>query len=113
MTETMIKTRGCSFCCRTYGTGKPFVLVHGAACDMDMFEDVAEILSEHFRLIIYDRRGYSRSVIDEGYPDGEEENSVRAQTEDLREILKALAGEEKSYVLGFQYFPQILRLCPD
>lgn len=101
MTETVIKTRGCSFCCRIYGEGKPFVLVHGAASDMDMFDELAGILSKHCRVILYDRRGYSMSVVDEGYPDGEGENSVRSQTEDLREILKALAGSEKAYVLGF------------
>lgn len=78
--------------CRVEGEGKPLLLVHGSIVDADFYTDLSRILSHFYRVISYDRRGYTRS-------DKFEDYSMEAQAEDAAEILKQLAGE-KAVVVG-------------
>ncbi|HEX6233753.1 MAG TPA: alpha/beta hydrolase [Jiangellaceae bacterium] len=43
------------------GIGEPLVLVHGSWADATVWQPVVSGLSEHFRVLTYDRRGHSRS----------------------------------------------------
>ena len=49
---------------RTYGNHQlpALLLVHGAACNSTFFDETANILSQDFYVITYDRRGYGKSV---------------------------------------------------
>lgn len=47
--------------CREAGTGTPLLLIHGAACDSEFFLSLGARMSERYRVILYDRRGYGRS----------------------------------------------------
>ena len=77
--------------CRVEGEGKPLLLVHGSIVDADFYTDLSRILSHFYRVISYDRRGYTRS-------DKFEDYSMEAQAEDAAEILKQLAGEKADVV---------------
>ncbi|CAI6334347.1 unnamed protein product [Periconia digitata] len=39
------------------------VLIHGGNGNLDYFRPIAQILEKHFRVCIYDRRGFSRSAL--------------------------------------------------
>jgi pimeloyl-ACP methyl ester carboxylesterase len=45
-----------------HGSGEPLALVHGSWTDARAWRFVVPGLSEHFRVLIYDRRGHSRSA---------------------------------------------------
>ena len=47
--------------CREAGEGTPLLMVHGAACDSEFFLALGARMSERYRVILYDRRGYGRS----------------------------------------------------
>ena len=46
---------------RVYGRGEPVVLIHGGGLDHRMWDDQIEPLSETFRVIVFDVRGFGRS----------------------------------------------------
>jgi pimeloyl-ACP methyl ester carboxylesterase len=47
---------------RQGGTGSPILLIHGLGGNADVWGDAVELLSEHHRVVAYDRRGFSRSM---------------------------------------------------
>lgn len=66
------------------GRGTPLVMVHGWALDHRVFRPQVEALSQHFRVIVFDRRGFGQS---QGEPD------MRLELDDIDAILDALAAE--------------------
>lgn len=70
---------------RVQGEGEPLVLVHGVMVDADFFDITAELLSRQYRVISYDRRGYSRSEKADNY-------DVEAQSDDLKDVIEQVAG---------------------
>src|SRR6266498_3589043 len=48
----------------THGSGPPLLMVPGANGTADIFKRVAEHLAAHYTVVIYDRRGFSRSHLD-------------------------------------------------
>lgn len=70
---------------RVQGEGEALVLVHGVMVDADFFDVSAKLLSRHYRVITYDRRGYSRSDPAENY-------DVKPQTDDLKAVIEQVAG---------------------
>ncbi|WP_433428957.1 alpha/beta fold hydrolase [Nonomuraea sp. CA-141351] len=66
------------------------VLVHGSAADMRLWEHQFQALSEHYRVIRYDGRGYGRS--------GDAEGEV-CHHEDLLAVMDAL-GVERAALVG-------------
>ena len=52
----------CNFYYDVIGEGPPLVLVHGTGADSQSFEDVAPILSQHFKVYMYDMRGHGKTV---------------------------------------------------
>lgn len=81
----------------THGAGQPLVMIHGGlgggeGC-AQMMEHHAEVLSESFQLIAYDRRAAGRSETpDDGY-------SIPNYAQDLHSLLQHL-GVERAHVLG-------------
>ena len=82
--EYQMKTAHGSLFCRREGSGPTLLLIHGVACDSEFFRQASAILAEHFTVISYDRRGYSRSVPAEG----ETDFSVWAHADDAAEIIR-------------------------
>jgi pimeloyl-ACP methyl ester carboxylesterase len=66
------------------GSGEPLVLVHGSWQDATSWRRVIAGLAERFRVLVYDRRGYSRSQ----RPDTR--SSVDKDGDDLAALLEAL-----------------------
>lgn len=83
--EYQMKTAHGTLFCRREGCGPILLLIHGVACDSEFFRQASAILAEHFTVISYDRRGYSRSIPAEG----ENDFSVWAHAEDAAEIIRA------------------------
>jgi pimeloyl-ACP methyl ester carboxylesterase len=67
-----------------HGDGDPLVLVHGSWGDATNWRFVVPGLAESFRVLVYDRRGHSRSE----RPDGQ--GSVDEDGDDLAALLEAL-----------------------
>lgn len=77
-----------------YGEGEPLLLIHGVIVDAQLYQQAAQLLSRYYRVIIYDRRGSSRSKMKEEKPFFMED-----QAEDVRDLLDALKVEQ-TYVVG-------------
>ncbi len=80
--EFTIERENCNLFCRKQGEGPLLLLIHGAACDCDYFGEAIRYLEKQFTVISYDRRGYSRSIL-EG-----EDVSAAVQTEDAAIIIR-------------------------
>ena len=60
----VISTDSSAIFYRTYGTGKPLLIINGGpGMNSDGFQGLATALSENFRTIIFDQRGTGRSVL--------------------------------------------------
>jgi pimeloyl-ACP methyl ester carboxylesterase len=80
------------------GSGAPILGLHGAGSSAVFWEDAAAKLSELGRVIIYDRRGCSRSERPEPY----ETTSVREHADDARALLHELDAEP-AILIGRSY----------
>jgi len=77
--------------CRTIGEGEPLLMIHGAMVDSDFFLDCASELSKSYMVILYDRRGYSRSSSAKDY-------SIARQANDAVCVLNFLGVEKVNIV---------------
>lgn len=75
------------------GAGAPLVLVHGSWGDHHNWIPVLPALAERFRVLVYDRRGHSRS----GRPPGQ--GTRHEDEEDLAALMETL-GFAPAYVAG-------------
>lgn len=89
------------------GEGQPLLLIHGVIVDSWLYENTAKILSKHYKVITYDRRGGSRSQCTE-----KASFDMDAQISDVKDLLDML-GIEKTIICGAsagavvgQYFMQ-------
>lgn len=81
---SQIEVNGVRLYYELHGSGEPLVLVHGSWSDADTWGFVLARLAESFRVLVYDRRGHSRS--DRlGTP-----GSVDEDGDDLAALLEAL-----------------------
>ena len=80
------------------GTGMPILGVHGAGSSSVFWEDAAERLAEHGRVITYDRRGSNRSERPEPY----ETTSVQEHADDALALLRELSAEP-AVLIGRSY----------
>ncbi|WP_067459820.1 alpha/beta fold hydrolase [Actinomadura macra] len=78
------------------GSGPTFVLVPGANGDARVFGKVAEHLAEHYTVITYDRRGFSRSTL-HGAQDYE--HRLKTDADDVRRLIEHV-GEGPATVFG-------------
>jgi esterase len=80
------------------GSGTPILGLHGAGSSAIFWEDAAEKLAELGRVIIYDRRGSTRSERPEPY----EVTSVREHSDDAGALLRVLDAEP-AVLIGRSY----------
>ena len=81
--ELFLKNKNTDIYVREKGSGPVLLMVHGSACDSSFYDEAEESLSENFRVITFDRRGYGRS---NQYPT--DNFSLEIQVEDIRMILE-------------------------
>ena len=90
-----LRVPGAGLYYQTRGTGPVLLLLPGGAGDADNPADLAEQLADRFTVLSYDRRGLSRSTID----DPTEPITLRTHAEDAHHLLAAL-GTEPAFVVG-------------
>lgn len=90
-----------------YGEGEPLLLIHGVIADSELYRQAAVLLSRYYKVIIFDRRGNSRSVCKRQML-----FSMDDQAEDIKDLLDELradrvliAGASAGAAVG-QYFQQ-------
>jgi pimeloyl-ACP methyl ester carboxylesterase len=77
------------------GSGPLLLLIHGGGGDARAFNGIASHLASQYTVVAYDRRGLSRSTLD----NPEEEQHVETQSDDAHRLLAALTSEP-AYVFG-------------
>jgi pimeloyl-ACP methyl ester carboxylesterase/SAM-dependent methyltransferase len=79
-----------------HGSGPLLVMIPGASGVADTFRTVAGRLAEHYTVVIYDRRGFARSVLD-----GPQDYDRRLETDagDVRRLIEHF-GDEPATVFG-------------
>jgi pimeloyl-ACP methyl ester carboxylesterase len=77
------------------GSGPSLLLIPGSNGDAGFYAALADLLAEHYSVISYDRRGFSRSPIQQRRPVG----WADAHTQDARQLLDAV-GASTAYVFG-------------
>lgn len=111
MSEYFVPGTGAQLFCRARGEGKPLLLIHGAVCDSDFFEDAASALACKFHVVTYDRRGYSRSSgqLDEAF--------LSASAKDAERICRQLFPAGPVVVVGCSVggllAMEFARRCPE
>lgn len=111
MIECFVPNAGAQLFCRVRGEGKPLLLIHGAVCDSDFFEDAASALASEFCVVTYDRRGYSRSSgqLDESF--------LSASAKDAEQICRQLFPAVSVSVVGCSagglIAMEFARRCPE
>lgn len=80
----------------TRGTGPVLLLIPGANGDANAFPRLADLLATDFTVVTYDRRGYTRSVLD-----GAQDYAHRLETDadDARRLIEHLS-DESAVVFG-------------
>jgi pimeloyl-ACP methyl ester carboxylesterase len=86
-TGTLLEVDGAKIYHEVRGSGPSVLFIAGATGDSGHFGRVAEILSDEFTVVTYDRRANSRSP----RPDGWESTSTEEQSEDAARLIEALA----------------------
>jgi pimeloyl-ACP methyl ester carboxylesterase len=85
-TGNLLEANGTRIYHEVRGSGPPVLFIAGATGDGGHFERVAEILSDEFTVVTYDRRANSRSP----RPDGWEETSSEEQSEDAAQLIEGM-----------------------
>ncbi len=85
-TGTLLDVNGARIYHEVRGSGPSVLFIAGATGDGGHFQRVAEILSDEFTVITYDRRANSRSP----RPEGWESTSTEEQSDDAAGLIKAL-----------------------
>ena len=87
---SILKVPGAGLYYETHGSGSLILMVPGAAGQADPFKRVTEQLAAHYTVVIYDRRGFSRSQLD-----GPQNYAHRLETEadDVRRLIEHLSDK--------------------
>jgi esterase len=92
-----IRVNGVSLYYEEHGSGAPIVGLHGAGSSAAFWVDAASELATRGRVIVYDRRGHSRSERPEPY-----EPDVHQNADDAAALIEALAAAP-AIVIGRSY----------
>lgn len=76
------------------GEGTPMLMIHGASVDAGLYENAAKALAKYYKVIIYDRRGSSRSTAAE-----DASYNLDTQVNDAKDLLEYL-GIKKAILVG-------------
>lgn len=97
------------------GSGPSVFFIAGATGDCGHFQRVAQLLSDEFTVVTYDRRANSRST----HPDGWESTSTEEQSDDAAGLIEALGiapaaifGTSAGAIIGLDLlirYPELVR----
>jgi pimeloyl-ACP methyl ester carboxylesterase len=90
-----LRVPGANLTYEVRGSGPILLLIHGAGGDARAFDGIATQLADRYTVVTYDRRGLSRSRLD----DPAEEQRVETHAGDAHRLL-ALLGAEGADVIG-------------
>ncbi len=93
--DQLVRAAGAGLHTEKAGTGPALVLISGGGGDAEMYADVVPLLAERYTVITYDRRGNSRSTLD----DAATPIGLAEQAEDVVAILDHY-GIDRAYVFG-------------
>lgn len=79
------------------GNGPALILIPGANGDAPIFAPIREFLCKNFKVITYDRRGFSHSTLAEGY---DFTDSLSDDADDVAALIDHLSGDGTAYVMG-------------
>ena len=89
-----VETEGDELHYEVRGQGPPLLMIHGSGLDAGGFSPVADILSDEYTVITYDRRGNSRST-----RNGPQNFEIGQQARDAVAVLQA-ASKPPAFVFG-------------
>lgn len=90
-----LRVLGAQIAYEVRGSGPVLLLIHGGGGDARAFNGIARYLEERYTVVTYDRRGLSRSTLD----DAEEAQQVEVHSADAHHLLAAITSEP-AYVFG-------------
>ncbi len=90
-----LRVPGASLYYEVRGSGPVLLLIGAGAADAASFNGIAAHLADQYTVVSYDRRGYSRSPLD----DPEEEQRIESHSDDAHRLLAQLCTEP-AYVFG-------------
>ena len=87
---SILKVPGARLYYETHGSGPLLLMVPGAAGQADPFKRVTALLAAHYTVVIYDRRGFSRSQLD-----GPQDDAHRLATDaaDVRRLIEHVSDQ--------------------
>jgi len=91
-----LKVPGATLYLEVQGSGPVLLLICGGIYDARTYAGLAQQLADRYTVVAYDRRGNSRSPLDE--PPAEQ--SIEVHADDARRLLTIVAGDERAYVFG-------------
>jgi pimeloyl-ACP methyl ester carboxylesterase len=93
--DGLLEVNGAGIYYEVRGSGPPVAFIAGSTGDAGHFERVAQLLSDEFTIVTYDRRSNSRSP----RPDGWGSTSIEEQSEDAARLIETL-GIAPAVVFG-------------
>ncbi|MBF6328132.1 alpha/beta hydrolase [Nocardia transvalensis] len=96
MRSDTLRVPGANLYYEVRGTGPLVLMIPGGGSDAANADGLAEVLRQHFTVVAYDVRGYSRSRLDGGRP---EPQHVAVQSEDALRLIDHLS-DEPAFVVG-------------
>lgn len=92
---TLVEAPGARLYCEALGRGPTLLMISPGMGDCGIYSRLAESLADRYRVVIFDRRGNSRSPLD----NPEEDLEVAVQSDDACRVLKAV-GAAPAYLFG-------------
>jgi len=89
-----ININGCNMYYEIHGKGEPLVMIMGLRRNLEWWYSQLQVLSRHFKVIVFDNRGAGRS------DKPETDYSIRLFADDTAALMDEL-GISKAHVLGF------------
>ncbi len=89
------KADGASIYYEVRGSGPLLLMISGGGCDANTYDNVADNLASAYTVVTYDRRGYSRSKLD----NPEEVPTIESHGDDAHLLLQKLTSDP-AYVFG-------------
>jgi pimeloyl-ACP methyl ester carboxylesterase len=88
---SMVRVPGARLYCKARGSGPVLLMLAGGAAGADTFDTLAGHLDSSFTVIAYDRRGYTRSPLDD--VSGASPIPIATQSDDARHVLAAFTDQ--------------------